>query len=190
MAGPREHTRAESSYGAPAVRQLFHSAGHDRLFYPEFDSPATNNGMAQSADADQYYEHGLSNFRTARRLLHRHAHRFDEYAIPHLDGNVIASRLDLRHLHHNLIGGLLDNHGFVVGLIVGKKHSADGVLRQIRARKLSRYRLLCLSPDRRRSPSANLVRKALVTRAESASISSNKVRKFPTRSPKGASIKI
>jgi outer membrane receptor for ferrienterochelin and colicins len=35
---------------------FYNSAGHDRLFYPEFDSPATNNGIAQNADADQYYD--------------------------------------------------------------------------------------------------------------------------------------
>jgi outer membrane receptor for ferrienterochelin and colicins len=31
------------------------SQGHTRLFFPEFDSPATNNGIAENADADQSY---------------------------------------------------------------------------------------------------------------------------------------
>ena len=34
---------------------FYNSEGHPRLFYPEFDSPATNNGIAQNADADQSY---------------------------------------------------------------------------------------------------------------------------------------
>ena len=34
---------------------FYNSLGHDRLFFPEFDSPATNNGIAQDADADQSY---------------------------------------------------------------------------------------------------------------------------------------
>ncbi|HYL09884.1 MAG TPA: TonB-dependent receptor [Candidatus Acidoferrales bacterium] len=31
------------------------SLGHKSLFFPEFDSPATNNGIAEHADADQSY---------------------------------------------------------------------------------------------------------------------------------------
>jgi outer membrane receptor protein involved in Fe transport len=34
---------------------FYDSEGHDRLFYPEFNSPATNNGIAQNADGDQAY---------------------------------------------------------------------------------------------------------------------------------------
>ncbi len=30
------------------------SDGHPRLYYPEFDSPATNNGVAEHVDADRY----------------------------------------------------------------------------------------------------------------------------------------
>jgi outer membrane receptor for ferrienterochelin and colicins len=34
---------------------LYDSEGHDRLFYPEFNSPGTNNGIAQNADGDLAY---------------------------------------------------------------------------------------------------------------------------------------
>lgn len=34
---------------------FYNSLGHDRLFFPEFDSPATNNGIAEHADGDQSY---------------------------------------------------------------------------------------------------------------------------------------
>ncbi|HYA97888.1 MAG TPA: TonB-dependent receptor [Methylomirabilota bacterium] len=34
---------------------FYNSQGHNRLFYPEFDSPATNNGVAVDADRDQSY---------------------------------------------------------------------------------------------------------------------------------------
>lgn len=46
---------------------FYDSAGHKRLFFPEFDSPATNDGIAYRADDDQYGQfftnisfHGLS----------------------------------------------------------------------------------------------------------------------------------
>jgi iron complex outermembrane receptor protein len=32
----------------------FHSDGHHSLFYPEFDDPSTNNGIAEHADSDQF----------------------------------------------------------------------------------------------------------------------------------------
>ncbi len=32
----------------------YDSNGHHRLFYPEFDDPATNNGVAERVDADRY----------------------------------------------------------------------------------------------------------------------------------------
>lgn len=38
-----------------ASASFYNSLGHDRLFFPEFDSPATNNGIARDADADQSY---------------------------------------------------------------------------------------------------------------------------------------
>ncbi len=34
---------------------FYNSQGHGQLFFPEFDSPATNNGIAENADADQAY---------------------------------------------------------------------------------------------------------------------------------------
>ena len=34
---------------------LYNSQGHTSLFYPEFNSPATNNGIAENADGDQAY---------------------------------------------------------------------------------------------------------------------------------------
>ena len=35
---------------------FYNSQGHTRLFYPAFDSPATNNGIAENADGDQTYK--------------------------------------------------------------------------------------------------------------------------------------
>jgi iron complex outermembrane receptor protein len=34
---------------------FYNSEGHERLFFPEFNSPAMNNGIAQNADGDQSY---------------------------------------------------------------------------------------------------------------------------------------
>lgn len=34
---------------------FYNSQGNSRLFYPEFESPATNNGIAENADGDQSY---------------------------------------------------------------------------------------------------------------------------------------
>ena len=61
--GSWETYKARVSYGnrfSNGIETLlsasfYNSAGHGRLFYPEFDSPATNNGIAENADADQYY---------------------------------------------------------------------------------------------------------------------------------------
>jgi iron complex outermembrane receptor protein len=34
---------------------FYHREGHEQLFFPEFNNQATNNGIAQNADADQSY---------------------------------------------------------------------------------------------------------------------------------------
>ena len=34
---------------------FYNSQGHQQLFYPAFDTPATNNGIAENADGDQSY---------------------------------------------------------------------------------------------------------------------------------------
>jgi outer membrane receptor for ferrienterochelin and colicins len=34
---------------------FYDSGGHHRLFYEEFDTPATNNGIVKNADGDRYY---------------------------------------------------------------------------------------------------------------------------------------
>ena len=34
---------------------FYNSQGHEQLFFPEFDRPATNNGIAENADGDQSY---------------------------------------------------------------------------------------------------------------------------------------
>lgn len=34
---------------------FYNSLGHNRLFFPEFDNPATNNGIARNADHDRSY---------------------------------------------------------------------------------------------------------------------------------------
>jgi iron complex outermembrane receptor protein len=46
---------------------FYDSRGHERLYFPEFDSPATNYGIAQDCDGDQYHQvfanlsyHGLA----------------------------------------------------------------------------------------------------------------------------------
>ena len=38
----------------PASGSYYHSHGQDELFYKEFNSPASNNGIAENADADNY----------------------------------------------------------------------------------------------------------------------------------------
>jgi iron complex outermembrane receptor protein len=41
---------------ALASGSYYDSAGRNRLFYPEFDDPATNNGVARDADGDSFYD--------------------------------------------------------------------------------------------------------------------------------------
>lgn len=47
--------RSDSDVEVLASGSFYHSLGHNQLFFPEFDSPATNNGIAEHADADQSY---------------------------------------------------------------------------------------------------------------------------------------
>ena len=47
--------RFDSGVETLASGSFYNSLGHDRLFFPEFDSPLTNNGIAQDADADRSY---------------------------------------------------------------------------------------------------------------------------------------
>lgn len=47
--------RFDSGVETLASGSFYNSLGHNRLFFPEFDSPATNHGIAQHADADQSY---------------------------------------------------------------------------------------------------------------------------------------
>jgi outer membrane receptor for ferrienterochelin and colicins len=62
-AGSWNSYKARMSYGSRFDNGLetllsgtfYNSQGHRQLFFPEFDSPATNNGIAENADGDQSY---------------------------------------------------------------------------------------------------------------------------------------
>ena len=62
-AGSWNTYKAQISYGRRFSDQIetllsgtfYHSIGHEQLFFQEFDSPATNNGIAMDADGDQSY---------------------------------------------------------------------------------------------------------------------------------------
>jgi iron complex outermembrane receptor protein len=62
-AGSLESYKARMTFGERLDNGLemllsgsfYNSEGHKNLFFPEFDSPATNNGIAQNADGDQSY---------------------------------------------------------------------------------------------------------------------------------------
>lgn len=47
--------RLDNSFETLVSGSFYNSEGHERLFYPEFNSPATNNGIAEDADGDQSY---------------------------------------------------------------------------------------------------------------------------------------
>ncbi len=57
--------------------------------------------------------------------FHREFHRLDEELVAHLDGDVVRAWFNLRHLHLNLVIGLLDDNGLVVILVVGQIHRRD-----------------------------------------------------------------
>lgn len=48
--GAKLHNDLEMLYSG----SVYDSHGHDRLFFPEFASPATNNGIAENADSDHF----------------------------------------------------------------------------------------------------------------------------------------
>ena len=62
-AGSHETYRGRVSYGnrlAGGLEMLLSATGYDsdgngRLYYPEFDSPDTNNGIAEDADGDEFH---------------------------------------------------------------------------------------------------------------------------------------
>jgi outer membrane receptor for ferrienterochelin and colicins len=45
--------RSDNGFEALVSGSFYNSLGHNRLFFPEFDSPATNDGIAEHADGDQ-----------------------------------------------------------------------------------------------------------------------------------------
>ncbi|MDH3383981.1 MAG: TonB-dependent receptor plug domain-containing protein, partial [Deltaproteobacteria bacterium] len=47
--------RGESGIQGVVSGTWYDSQGDDRLFFPEFDDPLTNNGIAENADGDKYY---------------------------------------------------------------------------------------------------------------------------------------
>jgi iron complex outermembrane receptor protein len=47
--------RMDSGIETLVSGSFYNSLGHDRLYFPEFNSPSTNNGIARDADADQSY---------------------------------------------------------------------------------------------------------------------------------------
>jgi len=63
-AGGFDTYKARLSYGKLFTNGLhlvlsgswYESAGERRLYYPEFDTPASNNGIAQNSDDDRYYK--------------------------------------------------------------------------------------------------------------------------------------
>jgi outer membrane receptor for ferrienterochelin and colicins len=48
-------SRFDSGLETLVSGSFYNSQGHKRLFYPEFDSPATNHGIAENADGDRAY---------------------------------------------------------------------------------------------------------------------------------------
>ncbi|HEX4544994.1 MAG TPA: TonB-dependent receptor [Candidatus Acidoferrum sp.] len=47
--------RRDNGFETLISGSFYNSEGHEQLFFPEFNSPATNNGIAQNADGDQSY---------------------------------------------------------------------------------------------------------------------------------------
>jgi outer membrane receptor for ferrienterochelin and colicins len=67
-AGSLQTYRGRTTYGQQYANGLevllsetyYNSKGNRQLFFPEFNSPATNNGIAQDADTDQFHSSFLS----------------------------------------------------------------------------------------------------------------------------------
>ena len=47
--------RLDNGFETLVSGSFYNSQGHKRLYFPEFNSPATNNGIAENADGDQSY---------------------------------------------------------------------------------------------------------------------------------------
>ncbi|HKW63971.1 MAG TPA: TonB-dependent receptor [Candidatus Acidoferrum sp.] len=48
-------SRLDNGFETLVSGSFYNSAGHERLFYPEFNSPATNNGIAEDVDGEESY---------------------------------------------------------------------------------------------------------------------------------------
>lgn len=74
--GARFGTVTEGELQFVASGSLFDSAGNPSLYYPEYDDPTTNNGVAQNADGEQarhaYLSLGLGDWSLRGAYSYRH----------------------------------------------------------------------------------------------------------------------